>query len=617
MADLIDVLRRAGCELIRGKGAFLIMTAALSSHVSAQATDGGDEEYLKVLVNRVALEAIGPKSAIVESNVTLADGRFSVLVNGERRLSAALKPLPDFPDWGKDRHYYLADFSSLTETGRYLVRAQDDTVRAASGTISVGKDALFRKIAPTLVHYFSESRWLDAGDHDIGVYGTDRRVDAWGGWKDAGGDNGKYLSHLSYANFMNPQQAGLTAWALARSYDASPDRFRSLGLANDIVEEAFWGADFMHRMLSPEGYFYMTVFEGWGRLDAPRVITGYVGEEGIYTGDYHAAFREGGGMAIAALSRAARLARSTGKSGAFAGSVYLADAERAFAHLSSNNTRYDDNGKDNIIDDYCALIAAVELAKSTEKLEYQQAADARAASLMARMTPGGWWRSDDGERPYYHGVEAGMPVLALSEYLDIASPANQQKVRATIRQALDAQVALDDAVTNIFDYPRQQFRTYANGHYGPLSSGFFMPHANETGYWWQGESARLSSLAVAAVVGGRAIGKAGKTFGVSDRLAQAATHRLDWTLGRNPYDISMLYGFGQHNPAYTDAGGFMLVGGISNGITGAFGDDEGRGIAFSQGPEQEKWRWNEQWMPHTTWMLLAVSLLNSDEHVSQ
>src|SRR5262249_51357058 len=60
-----------------------------------------------------------------------------------------------------------------------------------------------------------------------------------------------------------------------------------------------------------------------------------------------------------------------------------------------------------------------------------------------------------------------------------------------------------------------------------------------------------------------------------------------------------------------------LVGGISNGITGSFGDDEGRGIAFSQGPEQERWRWNEQWMPNTTWMLLAVSLLNSDEHVSQ
>ena len=160
----------------------------------------------------------------------------------------------------------------------------------------------------------------------------------------------------------------MVTWVLAKSYDTVLELYRNAGIDARVIEEAFWGADFMHRMLSPEGYFYMTVFEGWGRLDAPRVITGYVGEEGIYTGDYHAAFREGGGMAIAALSRAARLARSTGKSGAFAGSVYLADAERAFAHLSSNNTRYDDNGKENMIDDYCALIAAVELAKSTKSL---------------------------------------------------------------------------------------------------------------------------------------------------------------------------------------------------------------------------------------------------------
>ena len=60
-------------------------------------------------------------------------------------------------------------------------------------------------------------------------------VDASGGWKDAGGDNGKYLSHLSYANFFNPQQAGLTAWALARAYDAAPRRFEAMGLGPEVL----------------------------------------------------------------------------------------------------------------------------------------------------------------------------------------------------------------------------------------------------------------------------------------------------------------------------------------------------------------------------------------------
>ena len=205
-----------------------------------------------------------------------------------------------------------------------------------------------------------------------------------------------------------------------------------------------------------------------------------------------------------------------------------------------------------------------------------------------------------------------MPVIALAEYLTIALPSKAQAARATIKRALDAQEALDRDTVNPFDYPRQQFRVIADGKPGAVDSGFFMPHANETGYWWQGESARLSSLAVAAVFGGRVIGEKGDAFGVSDRLARSAEHRLDWTLGRNPYDISMLYGFGQRNPDYSDAGGFMLVGGISNGITGAPDSDEGSGIAFSPGPPVENWRWNEQWLPHATWMLLAVTFLNPD-----
>ena len=589
--------------------AFWLTMTFVTAALAAPSPQGA---YLTIHVNRVALETDGPKSAIVESNHALSGGEFTVLHDGETRMRAPLKPLPDFTEWGENKHYYLADFSALRHSGRYIVRANDGALKAESGNIIVGNDALFRTITPALLSYFRESRWLDARDREIRVHGSERIVDASGGWKDAGGDNGKYLSHLSYANYFNPQQAGFTAWAMARAYDAAPRRFAAAGLADDIVDEAFWGADFMHRLLSPEGYFYMTVFDGWGRPDAEREITGYVGAAGKYTQDYHAAFREGGGMAIAALARAARLAKQTKRSGAFSGAAYLADAERGWAHLAANNLKYVDDGKENIIDDYCALIAAVELYKSTGKASYRSAADARAGNLVNRMTADGWWRSDNGERPYYHGAEAGMPVIALAEYLTIAPPTKAIAARETIKRALDAQDSLDRETENPFDYPRQQFRIVVDGKPAAIDSGFFMPHANETGYWWQGESARLSSLAAAAVLGGRAIGEKGKMFGVSDRLARAAEHRLDWTLGRNPYDISMLYGFGQRNPAYADAGGFMLVGGISNGITGAADCEDGSGIAFSPGPEGENWRWNEQWLPHSTWMLLAVAFLNPD-----
>jgi hypothetical protein len=53
----------------------------------------------------------------------------------------------------------------------------------------------------------------------------------------------------------------------------------------------------------------------------------------------------------------------------------------------------------------------------------------------------------------------------------------------------------------------------------------------------------------------------------------------------------------------------MVVGGISNGITGAPDSDSGRGIAFAAGPDEQNWRWIEQWIPHTSWMLLAATTM--------
>ena len=51
---------------------------------------------------------------------------------------------------------------------------------------------------------------------------------------------------------------------------------------------------------------------------------------------------------------------------------------------------------------------------------------------------------------------------------------------------------------NPFGYARQYVKDP-----GGKRAAFFMPHRNETGYWWQGENARLASLAAAALLGSR------------------------------------------------------------------------------------------------------------------
>jgi len=99
-------------------------------------------------------------------------------------------------------------------------------------------------------------------------------------------------------------------------------------------------------------------------------------------------------------------------------------------------------------------------------------------------------------------------------------------------------------------------------------------------------------------------------FGIRADLARSAQAQLDWVLGRNPYGISMLYGFGARNPpAAPSSAGVMLRGGVSNGITGAPESEAGEGIAFANGPTENQWRWNEQWLPHGAWLLLAAVTL--------
>ncbi|MYN45608.1 glycosyl hydrolase [Pseudoduganella sp. FT93W] len=601
----------------------LFLLVAGSALVSSQACAASTPEVsailpvsattpLSVQINQVALDSHGPKIALVEARSATTQGSYRVLRNAQQVGSGPLQALPAFSDWGAGLHYFAVDFSRYTEVGDYQIEVELDGQLATTPAVPVSDNALFTRTATQLLDYFRKSRNTSAADHRIRIFGTQRFVDVWGGWNDAGGDNGKYLSHLSYAHFFNPQQASLATWVLASTADQAPELYRQAGLETAVREEAFWGADYLHRILDRRGYFYLTVFDKWGTDNAERVVTGFEGIDGVYTKNYKSSFRAGGGMAIAALARAALLARHTGQHGQYKAATYLADAERAFAHLQQHNRDYCSDGKENIIDDYTALMAAVELHHATRQPRYLAAARLRAASLSARLKPGGYFTSDQADRPFYHGVEAGLPIISLAYYQAIETDAGlRAQARLTIATALEQQLALDREVANPYNYARQIFRTFEQGKLsGELQRGFFMPHANETGYWWQGESARLSSLSTAALLGGRiSHADAAGPYGVRQDLAEFAQNQVDWTLGRNPYGMTMLYGYGQRNPPHAESAGTMLVGGISNGITGAQDSPTGAGIEFSPGPDENQWRWVEQWLPHSAWMLLNATAM--------
>lgn len=554
-----------------------------------------------IATNQVGYEAAGPKFAVL----ALGDGpdftaiRLRDAATGEVVFETVPGHAAGVESW-KTQRWQTAEFTAFTGTGRFILEAIDGAgARRVSEPFEVAEKLYAERFPPALLRYFQSQRATepyDSADRAIAFIGNKRnaRADVHGGWYDASGDVSKYLSHLSYANFMNPQQTPLVVWALSKAA-ICPHIDTSLHAA--FRTEALWGADFLVRMCDPAGMFYMTVFDRWSGDTAQREICSYSTQKGHKHDTWEAGYRQGGGMAIAALARAARLKQD----GEFTAAQYLATAERAFDHLEVHNLEYLDNGEENIIDDYCALLAATELTRSTGYEKYRAKAALRAASLLDRLTGGygydGWWRAGNGTRPYFHASDEGMPIAALVDYLAIADAAEKRRISAALARSIGHLIAITAEVANPFAYPRQLVKRTD----GEIGTQFFYPHGNDSGYWWQGENARLGSLAYALR---RAMPHIDAE--TADLARIQSQRALDWILGLNPYHASMLQGFGRNWAIYGPAKFPNADGGICNGITSSLTDETDIGFCETEDPFQS-WRWSEQWLPHAAWFFLAMT----------
>ncbi|HWB24431.1 MAG TPA: glycoside hydrolase family 9 protein [Chitinophagaceae bacterium] len=566
-----------------------------------------------IYVNQVGFDADGPKIAVVGVDNILQNNTSFILLNtttGKRVFTGKLGNAMQVADWATGKIYYRADFSPYKQAGHYAVSVSIGSMSYKSPEFVIERDALAKLTIPSIVHYYNKQRANTpqeiAADSKVKLYGSDKTVDMHGGWCDASGDVSKYFSHLAYANYVSPQQTPLVVWSLANAVDAIPHMLAELHVKDSMVNEALWGADYMMRALSKEDYFYMIIFSYFNKDPNARRVVG-LHANSVTTDEYQAAFREGGGMAIAALAKVARWKQH----GEYTSEQYLDAAKRAFAHLLVNNTKYDDDGKENIIDDYCALMAAVELWKTTGGNLYRDEARKRAKNLESRMSDAGYFIANNGNRPFWHAADAGLPVIALVQYVKKETDASlRAPALATIKKALDYNLHVTNNTSNPFGYARQSFL-----YKGNVKDGFFIPHENETGWWWQGEDARLGSLAAAAIEGGRLVYERQNGWGIKDSLAAYASQQLSWILGCNPYEMCFMYGFGKKNVPYmhSNFGHGSEIGGISNGITGKDGNGDGSGIDFKTEAEGNEWRWTEQWIPHAAWFLQAVTAIAEED----
>ncbi|MCO5946348.1 glycoside hydrolase family 9 protein [Mucilaginibacter flavidus] len=561
-----------------------------------------------IYANQIGFDSKGPKIAVISTDKPLARKTIFNLINtttGKAVFTGVLSGPASIDEWTPGKSYYQADFSAFQKTGKYRITATVEGKTSASFPFTIEENALAHLTISSIIHYYNKQRAntpqeLEADSHMKLQGGGDKTVDMHGGWCDASGDVSKYFSHLAYANFMSPQQTPLVVWSMESASEAIPGLLEKWNIKDSLDNEALYGADYMMRALSKDDYFYMIIFSYFNKDPNARRIVG-LRANSITTDEYQAAFREGGGMAIAALARISQWK----KHGEYTSQQYLDAAKRAFAHLLVNNIKYDDDGRENVIDDYSALMAATELWIATNDNLYRDEARKRAQNLSKRMSPDGYFIANDANRPYWHASDAGLPVVALSRYLTKEKDeAMRTTALNTIKKALDYNLAVTNKVSNPFGYARQSFL-----YKGAVKAGFFIPHDNETGWWWQGENARLGSLATAALVGGKLVYNNNKP--AKDSLAVFASQQVSWVLGCNPYSMCFMYGFGKNNVPYmhSNFGHGSERGGISNGITGKKENGDGSGIDYKTEDNGNEWRWTEQWIPHAAWFLQAITAM--------
>ena len=171
------------------------------------------------------------------------------------------------------------------------------------------------------------------------------------------------------------------AWTLLKSYRVlearHDDNFSEY--ERRMLDEGLFGADYLVRIKRPHGSFFESITApGKDKLPQDRAIGNPNWRTQIKKNasdstermqraekpeDFEASFRAGGGMAIAALA----LASTMPVDGDFTRADYLRAAEEAFQFLEEHNRELLNDGKENILDDYCALMAATELYRATKQ----------------------------------------------------------------------------------------------------------------------------------------------------------------------------------------------------------------------------------------------------------
>jgi hypothetical protein len=441
-------------------GAGTLIGTAGVARASAQPGPGGTQ----VFVNNVGYEHAGPKRFVIGA----ADGSgpmpFQVIdmIGGNVVMRGSADFAGPVADWQQSNPqvpavYWTGDITSLRRQGQYVIVAGDGT----SYPFLIEKNVYERHTMNHVTHYFKGSRCsglFDKKDRNLPIGQNGKKtVDVHGGWYDATADLGIHFNQVftgPTAPFLVTTQSPLAAWVQFASARQLKRRWTSefTQLHYWLLDEGMYGADWLVRMQPAGGSFYSSINQpepgntgydpedpSWRFLDttgnAPTLVS----------------FRGGGGSAVAALA----MASTYKQTGQYDSKDYLNAAVRAYDYMRAHNYALNLKTPDNISDDSEILLASSELYRATHHPAYLAAARKRAASLADRVTRQGYLRADNGTRPYFHPSNAGLPMVSLLSYIDLATPAERAHLLNAARRALAFEIATTGDTVNPFGYARQ------------------------------------------------------------------------------------------------------------------------------------------------------------------
>jgi len=545
---------------------------------------GSSERRTTVLVNHIGFMPKGNKVCLVgaeESNATtfqLINSRTDAVVfQGELQAAGG--------DLGPFR---AGDFSGLETIGDYYIRAGEsrsvpfpihpdvyrDPVRKAIGYFTI------QRCGDSTTGYHAPCHLDDGCRHDNGLHQR-----AVGGWHDAC-DVRKWVDATIYG------MLGLAE--AARLFPSGAERAA-------VIEELRWGNYYFHSMQEPAGY----VMDYCGGDDGNHFTDNVIGSSDdrvVHTNPCQVVAQF---HFIAAQARVARLVIDSDPNYA---QKCKAAAWRALRWCIAKSLPRAASGLAAAVS---ACAAAYQAFGATDYRELavdcaRQLVDVQVKRGGANSPYGFFLTSPHDREPVRDIMNGNLPLLALCDILE-ALPEHPAAGRWREVLALHTEHLTTMSQRSAFGII--PFGLYLENPGGNRRAGnywyrWFMMRGGEnhsTSDWWVGTNAHLASNGLGLLRASHIL--------KNPQLAALAQRQLDWILGNNPFNCSMMTGVGINQPElyrnrtltpHTP----LIPGGVMNGLGGSAADE----CVVEPG----EWTTCEYWTPMVSYTMRLAAALQRD-----